>query len=716
MKLHATAPYGLGGLLVDELRALGAQRIEGAASGATFEADLETLYRVALWSRLANRLLLPLTTVPAASPEQLYREVAAIRWERHLHSSGSLAIDVTQSGETAIGHSRYAVLKCKDAIVDRMRERFGERPSIDTERPDLRLHLHLRRDRARLSIDLSGGSLHRRGYRLEGGAAPLKENLAAAILLLADWPRIAAAGGGLIDPMCGSGTLLIEAAMIAGDVAPGLLREDFGFLRWRGHDPALWAQVVAMARQRREAGLAHLPPLLGRDRDAQALAVAQANLERAGLADRVVLEPRALDEGMAGIIAADTPPGLVVANPPYGERLGEVESLRDDYRRLGDEVARHLPGWSLALFTGNPELATGLTLRQRTSHALHNGPLACRLFLYHPATAAGGGGAVAEFSAGAQSLANRLRKNLKQLGRWAQRQDITCYRLYDADLPEYAVAVDCYQTTEQLHVHVQEYEAPKGVDSAAAARRLDEAMAVIAEVLQVGPSQCHLKVRRRQKGRDQYTRQGGAGRFYEVREGRCRLLVNFTDYLDTGLFLDHRTTRRMIGEWANGRDFLNLFAYTGSATVHAALGGARSTTTVDLSRTYLDWAQRNLALNGVDGPAHTFIAADCTEWLAAEAQARRRRFGLIFLDPPTFSNSKRMQAVFDVQRDHVSLIRQAVALLAPSGSLIFSNNFRRFELDTAGLAGLQIEEISHQTRPEDFRRNPRIHRCWRIGL
>ncbi|MEW6648076.1 MAG: bifunctional 23S rRNA (guanine(2069)-N(7))-methyltransferase RlmK/23S rRNA (guanine(2445)-N(2))-methyltransferase RlmL [Pseudomonadota bacterium] len=709
MKFFATAPRGLTSALADELRRLGAEKVQPGGSGVTFEGSLETAYRVCLWSRLANRVLLPITTVQAPTAEWLYDAVKEIRWEKHLHSSGSLAIDIT-STDAAISHSQYAVLKTKDAIVDRFRDLFGERPSIDTEMPDLRLHLHLRGSQARISIDLSGGSLHRRGYRRESVTAPLKENLAAGILQLAGWPAIAARGGALLDPMCGSGTLLIEGALMAADIAPGLQRDYFGFLYWRRHEREVWEKLLEEAKQRRAAGLKNMPPIYGWDQDAAAVDAARANIDEAGLSDYIQVERRALAPGLHTLLPEEIQPGLLAVNPPYGERIGEVNALRADYARLGEIVRDELPGFHLSLFTGNPELAGYLPLTQQLSIALYNGPIECQLFNYAPAGAAGEKPAL---SAGAASFANRLRKNLKHLGRWAERNGVDCYRLYDADLPEYAVAVDLYHS-ERLWVHVQEYQAPKSVDPSRAQQRLREALGVIPALLDIPPTQMHFKVRQQQKGRAQYEKLAERGRFHEVREGKCRLLVNFTDYLDTGLFLDHRITRQMLEDEARGKRFLNLFAYTGSASVHAAMGGAAATTTVDMSKTYLGWAERNMQLNGFDGKQHEYIQADCTTWLQDEAALGQRRYDLIFIDPPTFSNSKRMENVFDVQRDHVWLLRTALQLLTPGGTIFFSNNYRKFKLDEAALAGLSVEDITGKTIPEDFRRNGKIHQCWRI--
>lgn len=706
----ATAARGLGDLLAAELRGLGARDVRALSAGVGFAGDLAVAYRVCLWSRLANRILMPIARFQAPDPEHLYRQVHDLPWEEHLGPDATLAVDCTAI-DAAIGHSRYAALKVKDAIVDRFRERTGARPSVDVERPDLALNLHLRGSDARLAVDLSGGSLHRRGYRSEAGAAPLKENLAAAILLLAGWPEAAAAGSGLLDPLCGSGTLVIEAALMAADSAPGLLRGRFGFEGWLGHRPELWQPLLEEAQARRAAGLERLPPLFGYDADPEVVAMARANVARAGVDEHVVVACRALGEPPPRLPAR----GLLVANPPYGERLGEATALRPTYAALG-ELLRRLPDWRAAVLTGNPELAGHIGLKPSHDQELFNGPIACRLFHYPAASehAAGGGDAELAAAPGAVAFANRLRKNLKHLSRWARREGVECWRAYDQDLPEYAFAVDLYRG-ERLWVHVQEYSPPATVDPQAALRRTQEALAVLPQVLEIPPGQLFFKQRRRQKGSAQYSKLAETGRYYEVREGGLRFLVNFTDYLDTGLFLDHRLTRGLLREQAAGKRFLNLFAYTGTATVHAAAGGAAVTTSVDLSRTYLDWAQRNLALNGLAGPQHRFIQADCLHWLEQQAADRRApRYDLIFLDPPTFSASKRMDGTLDVQRDHVAMLRAAAALLATGGELVFSNNYRGFRLDSEALDELAIEDISARTIPEDFRRRPTIHRCWRI--
>lgn len=717
----ATAPKGVVSVLLDELRELGVAELREQPAGVEFKGDLKLAYRICLWSRCAGRVLMPLMQFEAADAEALYAGVQRIDWSQHLVPHATLAVDFTSAGGE-IRHTQFGAQKVKDAIVDQFRESCGERPSVDLERPDLRINVHQQRQQVTVSIDLSGDSLHKRGYRQQTVVAPLKENLAAALLLRSGWPAIAARGGCLVDPMCGSGTFLIEAAWIATDRAPALGRDYFGFLNWRGHDKQLWQMLIEEAEGRAIAGQTRLPKISGFDVDQQAVHAARANIEAAGLADDVVVARR----DVAALIKPNNcEAGLLIVNPPYGQRLGEVDELRGLYRQFGDRLKQHFVGWQAAVFTGNSDLAKEMGIRAQRLHTFFNGALECRLlrfdidpqwFTEHRAAQPPRPLERDAWGAGADMFANRLRKNLKQLGTWARKENVACYRLYDADMPEYALAIDIYQG-EKLWVHVQEYEAPKTIDPAKAKLRLREAIAVLLDVLAVPLDQVFFKVRRQQKGKAQYEKVADQRDFHVIEEGGHRFWVNFSDFLDTGLFLDHRLTRALIEREARGKRFLNLFAYTGTATVYAAAGGATSTTTVDMSNTYLDWAQRNLTLNGIQGEQHEFIQADCVQWLAQQQKSPwNKRFDLIFLDPPTFSTSKRMEGTFDVQRDHVALIRAAVALLERDGVLIFSNNFRKFSLDTDALSDLDIDDISAKTIPPDFSRNPKIHRCWRIKV
>ncbi len=728
--LVLTSPKGLETLLLEEAASLGLTDGRSQAAAVQGLGSMETAYRLCLWSRLANRVLLVLGRFPVDSAEALYQAVRGIDWSEHLLPTGSLAIEFSGRG-AGIDNTHFGALKVKDAIVDSLRTASGERPSVDKYEPDLRVHARLERGELVLSIDLSGFSLHQRGYRLQQGAAPLKENLAAAILIRSGWPRIAAEGGALADPMCGVGTFLVEAGMIAADIAPNLKREKWGFSNWLGHVPALWSKLHAEAEARAAAGLAR-PPLWirGYEADPRLIQPGRNNIERAGLGDWVKIyqgelatfEPRP-DQNQTG---------LVVCNPPYGERLGDEASLLYLYQNLGERLRQACLNWEAAVFTGAPELGKRMGIRSHKQYAFWNGALPCKLLLFkvlpeqfvtgrnesaQPAPQARmiGGQLVerppavrsepARLSEGGQMFANRLQKNLKTLGKWARKAGVECYRLYDADMPEYALAVDLYRDW----VHVQEYAPPRSIDPDKAQARLLDALAAIPQALDMDPARVVIKRRERQAGKKQYERQAQQGQFMEVAEGGVKLLVNLTDYLDTGLFLDHRPLRLRLQKEAAGKRFLNLFCYTATATVHAAKGGARSTTSVDLSKTYLDWARRNLALNGFSDK-HRLEQGDVMEWLEAD----RGEYELIFIDPPTFSNSKRMEGVFDVQRDHVHLLDLAMARLAKGGVLYFSNNFRKFQLDPALEQRYAVEEISAQTLDPDFARNPKIHRAWRL--
>lgn len=763
-QLFATTPKAMESILADELRALDISNIKATLAGVAFQGDLETAYRACLWSRTANRILLVLSSFEVKTQEDLYNGIQKIDWFEHLNPEDSFAVSFSAKNSEAINNTHFGALKVKDAIVDQMRARFQIRPSINTEQPNIRINVYLNGENAQLSLDLSGESLHRRGYRDINIKAPMKENLAAAMLLRSGWPQIAKQQGSLIDPMCGSGTLLLEGAMIAADYAPGLLRDYFGFTGWKKHDAQCWKKLRAEAEQRKKIGLEKLPVIVGFDQNRHTVNTALAHVANAGLQHKIHIERRDIEDAEP---AESWKPGLLICNPPYGERLGDEQETAELYKKFGASLKAHFIGWKAAMIISNPELGFRLGIRSQKPITLFNGALECKLlrmdieernfFIPKAKTQEDRITQAIETSKaqqqrftevieprptlqaettdslkpspedeetpivtpdipttelGAEMFANRLKKNLKKLSKWAKQNRITCYRVYDADLPEYAVAVDIYQG-EQTWINVQEYEPPKSIDQHKADQRLAGLLAEIPRVLGVSSDQVFLKIRRKQKSTDQYEKHGELGRFHIIEEGGCKLLVNFEDYLDTGLFLDHRPIRMMIQQQAKGKSFLNLFAYTGSATVHAAVGGAKSTTTVDMSNTYINWAKKNLALNITQGN-HEFIQADCLEWLATEAEQPSKHYDMIFLDPPTFSNSKRMDEAFDIQTDHVQLINHAISLLSPGGILYFSTNFRRFKIDKQALSDLIVEDISAATIPEDFARNPKIHYCWRI--
>ncbi len=713
--MHFFVPCGRGleYLLAEELMALGAEHATAAQSGVNAEGDVASLMRTVMWSRFGSRALWPLIEFDCPDEDALYAAVHALDWREHLEPEGTLAVSAHVSGP-GITHARYAAQRVKDAVVDRLRFDTGLRPSVDVDNPDLRLDFVVRKGKGVLSVDL-GGPLHRRGWRQGQGEAPLKENLACAVLARAGWTRaalVAAEEAGaplaLLDPMCGSGSLLVEGALIAADCAPGLLRHgDEPPCRWRGFAHGLWPSRRDEAKAR--DGRATLAPrFFGLDLDRRIVQQARHNAEAAGVFD-------AIDFRSGDIVDLQRPcegPGVVACNPPYDERLAADEAL---YAAIGSALQRAVPDWRGAILCGTDALAHATRLRARKRYALSNGALECTLlacdtFTPPPSRAEGEPRVLND---NAQMVVNRLRKTLKHSSRWREREGVTCFRAYDADLPEYAAAVDVYAEDgdeRRTFLHVQEYAPPATIAEHDARRRFGELLAALREVFEVPREHIALKTRARGKGGSKYGRMDERSEAFMVREGAARLEVNLFDYLDTGLFLDHRPLRTRIGEEAQGARFLNLFCYTGAATVHAALGGAASTTSVDLSSTYLEWAARNMAINAQVGPQHRYVKADVMAWLRAETA----EYDLIFCDPPTFSNSKDKDD-FDVQKDHVDLLGAAMRRLAPGGVLLFSNNFRRFkpDLDIIGKFA-EIEEITPATIGEDFERNPRIHRAWML--
>ena len=724
LRFLATCPAGLGPLLATEIAGLGGEALRETPAGIHFSGGLGLAYRVCLWSRLANRVVLELLNAEVASTEDVYEAVYALNWPEHIHADGSLVVNY--SGRTGyIKNDQFGAQKVKDAVVDRFRAASLSRPSVDRESPDVRISARLRKGRLQLGLDLSGDSLHRRGYRQEGGLAPLKENIAAAALIGLDWQVRSTEGASLIDPMCGSATLLLEGALMALDRAPGLSRQRFGFERWLGHDAAQWQAVRGEAMSRASDTLPEGCEIRGYDGDITAVRRAQNNIARLGLEKIVRIRCKGVDQ-LTRPTHQGMDQGCIAVNPPWGERMGQSEALAHLYQRLGETLSREFSGWQAAVLTSDLALGKAIGLRAKKRSRLQNGRLElhCLSFDLGPENQFRARGALPssgeqmepestapeslpQLSPGAEALANRLRKNIRKLKAWREREGVSCYRVYDADMPEYAAAIDDYEG----RVQVSEYAAPSSIETAAAARRLEDIIDAAQVVFAVTDRRdIAVKTRARQRGSAQYAALESAQERFAISEGKVRALVDLRAYLDTGLFLDHRPLRLRIGEEARGGHFLNLFCYTGVATLHAALGGAVTSTSVDLSKTYLDWFRENLGLNGLSERQHRGVRADVREWLKADERA----YDLIMLDPPSFSNSKRADD-FDVQRDHVALIDLAMARLSPAGALYFSNNRRGFKLDESIVQRWRVEDISRQTIAPDFARNARIHQCWRLS-
>lgn len=726
--VFVTCPLGLQYILAKELEALGGLSLKPTPAGVAGEVDKEALYRILLWSRIANRVILQLASAKASTGEEVYAVASSIDWLAQFAVASSFAVDFSGTNQE-ISNSTFGALKVKDAIVDQFRQETGERPTVNKTAPDIRISARLSKGVVSIGLDVSGESLHRRGYRSATGKAPLKENLAAGLLALCGWPDKFNEDACFVDPMCGSGTLLIEAAMILADKAPGLERTRWGFDVWRSHDANLWAGLTEQAKTRflssRDAVRGRV---IGFDQDVQVIRRARQNIEQAGFQELIYVEKRALE---AFELPEKIKPGLLLSNPPYGKRLGDVEALHELYQLLGSQFERHLSGWLAGVFTGNPELGRKVAWRSYKQYQLYNGAIESQLILFELAERN-------RFKEAWQApeqrihnpefwkishperagmLKNRLVKNKKKLSKWLARQNVSCYRIYDADMPEFSLAIDIYcDEADETWLHVQEYKAPKSVDEKASMERLREALAILPETLSVSPANIVLKRREIQKGNAQYDKNASTAQFIKVRENEATLLVNLTDYLDTGLFLDHRPMRRWVKDNVKGKRFLNLFCYTGAVTVSAAMGGAAETRSVDMSRTYLNWAKENLRANNIDLSKHAFIQQDCLEWLSVGTSFSKDEpgFDMIFLDPPSFSNSKKMQDVLDIQRDHVMLIDAAMRRLNPKGQMVFSCNLRKFKLDPQLGERYRLTDIRSFSLDKDFERNQRIHQCWII--
>lgn len=727
-RFFATAPKGLSEILREELISIGASEISVQPTGATFEGSLEVGYKACLWSRVANRIYLIIKETTLDNQEALSSEVQKIDWRQHFGVEDTFAVSFSGQG-VGITHSHYGALKIKDGLVDYFRHHFNVRPKVDTENPDIQIHGHMNRDQFTLSLDLVGYSLHQRGYR-EGQQvkAPLKENVAAAILLRARWPEIATEGGIFYDPMCGSGTFLIEAAMMASDCAPGLNKAgEMGLNRWSGHDAHLWSTLIDQAKQREQKGLASLPPVYGSDISHRSLKIAQEAIQKAGYAD--VIEIKQMSVSQAHRLG-ESEKGLLVTNPPYGERLGEVEKVKKDYTELGDLLKNHFSGWEAAVLTCNAELGKYMGLKATRSHDFYNGAMPCKLFRFQvdekyfrqPAFEAGQDLAAQiqllhpELSDtdNAKMFGNRIKKNLKSLSNWVKKESIRAYRVYDADMPEYALAIDVYHTLEDdIWVQVAEYAPPKTVNPTKARHRLYEAMSVLPKVLDVSADKIIFKIRSQQKGSSQYEKQNDEGTFLTIVENHAKVKINLTDYLDSGVFLDHRDVRQRVAELSVGKSLLNLFCYTATATIEAAVAGCKSSFSVDMSKTYLNWAKQNFKENTLDVWQHQVFEADVLEWLKKQSQNPEKTYDVIFLDPPSFSTSKKMTGTLDIQRDHVELLKMTFKLLSDDGKLIFSNNLRKFKLYKEAFSDdWEINDITQETLPKDFQRNQKIHQVW----
>ncbi|HJA29957.1 MAG TPA: bifunctional 23S rRNA (guanine(2069)-N(7))-methyltransferase RlmK/23S rRNA (guanine(2445)-N(2))-methyltransferase RlmL [Candidatus Olsenella pullicola] len=734
MEFVATCPKGFERLLADELTRLRVPQVRPLSGQVAFGGELADAYRACLWSRLASRVLLVLARVDAHDSDALYEGVSGVAWERHLASGATFAIDA-HGTNAQLRNTQFVALRAKDAVVDRVTSARGARPVVDTARPDLTISVRLSGNRATVSIDLAGEPLFRRGYdsRTDARVASLRPDYAAALLAAGGWPR--SEGNeppALLALWAGQGSVLVEAAQLALDRAPGLLRTRWGFEGWACHDAASWQALLDEADARAESGEKNPCSLAVLDERPGAVSACRQALRAAGI-------PLALSLGQACAGA----PTLAVADLSW---IG-ADALATEAAALSQLAAQAGPHLVALSRDAAPDAALGCEPAEAIEVIVGRDAASIRAYQGSETAAREtvelpDGARVPVLVGASDQFARRLAKVARLRAKWARREDVTCYRVYDADLPDYAVAIELFEGSETpgRWLQVSEYAAPRGIDPELARRRLLDVLAIAPRVLGVAPQDVSVRVRTRSRGGSQYADEGRTperarrdarasrqpGRVelpagsHLVDEGGLTFEVNFDARHDCGIFLDHRETRARIREMMKqtkgSKRFLNLFAYTGTATCYAADGGARHTTTVDLSRPSLDWARRNMARNGFAGREHEFVQADVLAWVL-EQRHTKNRWDLIFCDVPTFSNSARMRrASFDVQRDHAELIIGVSRLLVRGGRAIFSCNLRTFRPDVEKLerAGVRLTDITDETIPEDFSRNRKIHHAYLV--
>ena len=800
LEFYASCPEGFESALDAELQRIGLRKTRRLKGRVTFTGTVRDAYRACLWSRLASRVFVVLGRFDCWDANALYDGVYRIPWEQILIDRASIAV-TARGTNRELRNTHYTALCVKDAICDRLADEVGARADVDTEHPDARIALSIRDDRASIHLDLSGEPLFKRlpreATRPGARAHVLRPDYAALLLEKAGWSDAvrerpasdAAAAAGtaaatnaatasdaaaaaaasaapvLLDLCCAGGGLELEALNMLQDRAPGLLRARWGFEGWRRHDVEAWNELLDEADERAASARDRKAVLVATDVDPQARSYAERVLKHAGFGGRVAFPPATADRLSDALAQRAALPPLVTngyADTDGGSKLPGTCIVVADSTEVPSTQAAALLSLTARMREG--ARFSNLAILSRDSllaHSLGVAPAAridvkpnnedATIFLFDgadlkDADAANGtertvdlgdGRVVPVLAAGSDQFAARLKKVARLRRKWAQRAGVSCYRVYDADLPDYAAAIDLYQgapETPGRWLVIAEYAAPKSIDPAVAQARFLDILTLAPMILDVAPECVHAKARTRSRGGSQYANAGrssfsqgvrnGAApeagierRLPLIQEGGLTFAVNFDDYLDTGIFLDHRVTRDLVRQHARGcRRFLNLFAYTGTATCYAADGGAEETVTVDLSNTYLAWAERNMRQNGFAGSRHEFVRADVRRWIA-EQRLTRNRWDLIFCDPPTFSNSAKMGSrTFDVQRDHAELIIGLSRLLTREGEAIFSCNLRTFKPDLEKLAraGVILTDITAETIPEDFARNPRIHKCYLV--
>lgn len=713
LELVARCAGGFETVLARELRGLGIRRVRPLRGTVSFFGTQRDAYRACLWSRVATRVQLVLARVPAADADELYASVVAFPWEKHVRDGATVAVQAHGTNAN-LRNTQFTALKVKDALCDRLRDVRGARPDVDARHPDFSVDVALHKARATVSLNLSGESLHRRGYRQEGvqTEAPLKEALAAGILLAAGWVELAEQGGVLVDPMCGSGTFAVEGAMIAAGIAPGLLRQTWGFEGWVRHDRQLWQELVDEARGLQDSSYTQASIVAG-DLDEGAVAVARDNVQRAGVSELVRLyvdDAANLSHHLRGL---RDQLGLMVANPPYGMRLLSQADLPQVHEALAAAVDALPKGWRVALIAPDLALDTALGRLPDEVLACHNGPIEAWVRTYDlalgkPSTyelvsLGGTQRSVRIAEAGSAQFAGRLRKVAKERARWARREDISCYRVYDADLPDYPVSVDLYRGVGKdegkAFVVVEERPRARSVDVQKAGRHFADAVALASAILDV-PMENMVRKPWATDALYDRTREAMGERMACVAEGGYAYEADLMGTVGKSLPLELRLVRQLVADQSHGARFANLFAAGDAATVFAAGGGATSTVTVDSSKERLDWTLQALRDNGLAGGQHKTACMDVREWLAREAKAHRS-YDLVLCSPPAYLAARGGVKAWSVETDLPSLLGNLARVLAPSGAAILVTP-EQASLPDGPFA---VEDLTSRMVPYDFERS-----------
>ena len=697
---NSTGIFAIGTLLAtDDLVADEVERLGLAVKGrqlgwVTAEGSLRDAFRVLLTTQVGDRVVWLLARGEAIAADQFRELLRTIDWNEHLYAGASVRVDVTGKVRW-LKDTRFAGQLVMDAIRDQAMIANRLRPEYETDEPAVRIAVRFGRGQVDIGINLNRAPLNQRGYRTEGGEAPLRETLAQVMLarlkIDQDKPSV------IIDPCCGSGTILIEACMRLNQIAPQRQRPSSQLSRWTGLESISWTDLIASERSRE---IQTATRFIGFDINPDAVDRARANIERAGLSGQITVEVAGIAElSQVNTGVTDTDAVWIMANPPYGTRLGRNEDLLSLYRLLGDRC-KEFKNAHLGLVTSEKELMQALGLRADKKWEMQAGGQRLNIAKFAL-------GLTAEYFEIQEEkdppeeiwpLLNRLSKNLKNRSKLLKNNKIDCYRIYDSDLPEYNVVIDQFAD----YLHIQEYRPPKTVDPKRANYRRQLIRQWVPKHLGIPVKHAVYKERFRQSGNSQYEKRDEP-LCIDVHENGMQFEVNLTTYTDVGLFLDHRPLRRLLLESCRGLRILNLFCYTGALSVAAAKGLARSVTSIDMSKTYLTWAHRNFEKNGLNPKHYQFIRANVLEWVTVDPRAE---FDIILLDPPTFSNTKSTEQTLDIQRDHRELIDACRAWLAPRGVIYFSNNFKGFSLDDSVRGSYTIEDMTRQSIDADFDRKP----------